>query len=57
MVSVRPSMNGRMDCKNGILLSARTKAEPALVLMAAAPITTHKDGVMSPGLTSTKKMR
>jgi len=43
MMGVTPSTNGRIDCKNGIPLSVRTKTEPALALMAAAPITTHSD--------------
>jgi hypothetical protein len=44
MMGVTPSTNGRIDCKNGIPLSVRTKTEPALALMEAAPITTHSDG-------------
>jgi hypothetical protein len=31
--------------------------EPALVVIAAAPMTTHNTGVISSGFTSEKKMR
>jgi 3-polyprenyl-4-hydroxybenzoate decarboxylase len=50
-------MNGRIDCRNEIPLSVSTNTQPAFVLIAAAPITTHKDGVTSSGLISEKKIR
>lgn len=41
MMSVTPSMNGRMESRNGMLLSVRMSVDPALVLIAAALMTTH----------------
>jgi len=57
MISVTPSMKGRIDCRKGSALSVRIRVEPALVLIAAAPITTQSSGVMSSGSNSRKKMR
>ena len=57
MISVTPSMNGRIASRNGIRVSVRISVEPALVLIAAAPMTTHSNGVRSSGITSKKKMR
>jgi 3-polyprenyl-4-hydroxybenzoate decarboxylase len=56
MTGVTPSMNGRIECKKDMPLSVRMSVDPALVVMAAAPITTHNNGVMSSGFTS-KKIR
>src|SRR5262249_935516 len=54
---VTPSMNAPTHCTTEISLSVSTKTEPAFVLIAAAPIPTHKDGVTSSGLISEKKIR
>src|SRR5262249_17961729 len=55
--SVTLPMNGRIDCRNGRPVSDTISVAPALVAIAAAPITTHRIGVMSSGSTSRKKMR
>lgn len=57
MMSVTPSMNGRIECRKDRPLSVRMSVDPALAVIAAAPITTHNSGVMSSGSTSKKKMR
>jgi 3-polyprenyl-4-hydroxybenzoate decarboxylase len=50
-------MKGRIAFRNGIPLSVAIRTDPALVLIAAAPMTTHSRGVMSSGPTSKKKSR
>ncbi|MNC96710.1 hypothetical protein D3C83_141580 [compost metagenome] len=55
--SVVPSRNGRRASRNGMPGSVRMSVEPALVAMAAAPITTQKSGVTSAGSTRRKNRR
>ena len=57
MISVTPSTNERIDSKKGNALSVKISVAPALALIAAAPITTQRSGVMSCGSKWRKKMR
>ena len=45
-------MNGGNVRRKGMWLSVSVSADPALVVIAAAPMTTHSTGVMSSGATS-----
>ena len=44
MIEVTPSMKGRIEVRNGIALSVTMRTDPALVVIAAAPMTTHSNG-------------
>ena len=50
ITSVTPSMNGRIEFRKGMLLLVRIRVDPALVAIAAAPMITHNNGVISSGV-------
>jgi hypothetical protein len=42
MINVALTINGRIDCRNGSELGFKISGNPALDLIAATPITTHR---------------
>ena len=57
MARVTPSMNGRIESRKGRPPLLTTSVDPALVLIAAAPMITHSCGLTSSGFSSTKNIR